>query len=149
MWWVQEARHAARQEELKTLWPTVFRLLEEATSVDVIALDPNGARDKYESFHGHAILGRTTIRDAGEIKALAAAYRKGRREGGMAFLCFDPRHGIHLRHKGRDLDLVLCFECQQGYLYFGSFDKYWHGVSGSPAKTFNRVFEKAGLRIAP
>ena len=143
-WWVQEARRKERQN----LWPTVFRILEQTPSMEVIALNPQGLQNEVEAFHGYGVLGRTTIRDAGDIKTLASAFLKGRRQGGNAFLCFDPRHGIHVRNGDQDLDLVICFECAQGYLYFGSFDGLWYGISSSPRPSFDQVYKKAGLQIA-
>jgi hypothetical protein len=146
-WWGQEARTAARRKELQDLWPTVFRILEQTPSMDIIALNPQGVGDEAETFHGYGVLGRATIRDAGDIKALAGAFLQGRRAGGRAFACFDPRHGIHVRRGDQDLDLVICFECEQGYLYFGSFNGRWYGISESPRPSFDRAFQKAGLRV--
>ena len=147
-WWVQQARNEARRKELQNLWPTVFRILEQTPSMEVIALNPEGVRNEVETFHGYGVLGRTTIRDSDDMKTLAAAFLKGRRQGGQTFLCFDPRHGIHVRHGNQDLDLVICFECAQGHLYFGSFDGLWFGISSSPQPSFDQVFKKAGLQIA-
>jgi hypothetical protein len=148
VWWSQEARIATRRKELQDLWPTVFRILEQADVVDLIALNPEGVRGEAEAFHGHGVLGRATIRNADDIRTLAAAFLRGRRQGGSAYLCFDPRHGIHVRHGDQDLDLVICFECTQGYLYFGRFQEFWFGISNSPRTSFDQVFEKAGLQIA-
>ena len=142
------ARSEARRKELQNLWPTVFRILEQSPSLDLLALNPAGVANEVETFHGFGVLGRATIRDTGDIKTLAEAFLKGRREGGEALLCFDPRHGIHIRQGDQDLDLVICFECEQGYLYFGSFNGRWFGVSESPRPSFDQVFKKAGLQIA-
>jgi hypothetical protein len=79
--WIQEARKEARRQELQALWATVFRALEQAPSMDIVALNPAGAQNETKTFHSYGVLGRATIRDAGEIKALASAYRKGRLEG--------------------------------------------------------------------
>ncbi len=108
-WWVQQARSEARRKALQNLWPTVYRILDQTPSIEVIALNPEGVRNEVETFHGYGVLGRTTIRDAEDIKTLSAAFLKGRRQGGNTFLCFEPRHGIHVRHGNQDLDLVICF----------------------------------------
>jgi hypothetical protein len=154
-WWVPEALREAhrkelegRRKKLQNLWPTVSRVLEHSPSIEVIALNPNGVEHEVKTFHDFGVLGRATIRDPGEIKALVAAFQEGRREGGQAYLCFDPRHGIHVRDGDKDLDLVICFECEQGYLYFGDIDGRWFGISKSPRPSFDEIFKKAGLQIA-
>jgi hypothetical protein len=146
--WVQEARREADRKELRDLWPEVFRILERSTSMDLIALNPEGVVNEAESFHGYGVLGRATIHDAGDIKALAAGFVRGRREGGDVVLCFEPRHGIRVRHGEQDLDLVICFQCKQGYLYHRAFRKWLFVISGSPRETFDQIFKKSGLRIA-
>jgi hypothetical protein len=153
--WVHEAlREAhlkelqARRTKLQGLWASVFRIFEGSPAMEVIALNPNGAQSEVETFHGYGVLGRATIRDSGDIKALSTAFFDGRAEGGAAFLCFDPRHGIHVRFDDKDLDLVICFECKQGYLYFGDVDELWCGISNTPRPSFDEIFKKAGLQIA-
>jgi hypothetical protein len=116
--------------------------------MEVIALNPNGAENEVETFHDYGVLGRAMIRDSGEIKTLAAAFLEGRREGGEALLCFDPRHGIRVPYGNKDLDLVICLECQQGQLYFGEHNGRWFGISKSPRPSFDEAFKKAGLQIA-
>lgn len=146
---VQEAGREARRTELRDLWQEVFRILEQATSLDVIALNPNGVVDEAETFHGYGVLGRATIRDVSDIEALAAAFVSGRRQGSDDLIaCFDPRHGIHVPRGEQGLDLVICFECKQGYLYYRKFQKWWFGISGSPREIFDQIFKKSDLRIA-
>ena len=57
-WWVQQARSEARRKELQNLWPTVFRILEQTPSMEVIALNPEGVRNEVQAFHGYGVLGR-------------------------------------------------------------------------------------------
>ena len=153
--WVQEALREAHRKKLQASrkdlqdrWATVFRIFELSPSIELVALNPNGVQNEVETFHGYGVLRRATIRDPGEIKALSAAFFDGRGEGGQALLCFDPRHGIHVRHEDKNLDLVICFECEQGYLYFGDSGERWFGISKCPRPSFDEIFKKAGLQIA-
>jgi hypothetical protein len=132
-------------------WPVAYRLLVEARAVDLIALDPNSTpSNNSERFHDYRwrALGRATIRDTSEIKALAEAFRGGCREGGDWFACFEPRHAIHFNNAGHEVELVVCFECTQVWLFLDSSAQQEHTISKSARETFDRVFKTAGLEIA-
>ena len=103
-------------------------------------------------FHGFGILGETTISDAATMQQLSAAYYDGLcfdNEKGLGAACFNPRHGLRAVKNGQTLDLVICFHCAQAEVFFNGRE---HGVviiNKRPQNTFNRIYNDAGLKMAP
>jgi hypothetical protein len=86
--------------------------------VEVYSLDPSAAKGLAgERFHGYKVLGKLAVEDAGVRKrlvgAIAEAVVPDAYNDGLMALCFSPRHGYRMRHKGATIDLLICFECHQ------------------------------------
>jgi hypothetical protein len=68
-------------------------------------------------------------------------------------LCFTPRHGIHATRAGATVDLVVCFECLQIYLYVNGSEIRNGGevrflTSKSPEAVFDKVLADANVPLA-
>ena len=61
-------------------------------------------------------------------------------------LCFNPRHGIHVRLGKNAEDVVICFEC--GQIYFYGLRDGKMPVFGTPASAFNRVLSDAHVPLS-
>jgi hypothetical protein len=128
--------------------------LEKADQFVLLSLDPkmDMMQDQREipkdNFHGWKVLGRTEIKDASTRRKLIAAFRKGVADhDGSIAKCFLPRHGLHLVHEGKPMDLVICFECLQVEVHCGEKEETGFLISKSPLSVFNEVLLQAGIPL--
>lgn len=131
--------------------------LEGAARVELYALRPEPAQfepagDGTRRFHGYEVLGDAALTDPGLATQLAQLISRGLAESdGSAALCFNPRHGVRVVREGRTLDLVICYECKQIYVYDArvtnpnGYDEWLTAQSVEPEVT--RIFEGLGLKI--
>src|SRR5215471_5786878 len=111
---------------------SVMSELEHADQYELLSLDPQYHRTPPEdSFHGWRVLGRTSVTDPESRKSLNRALRFGAWEAGLAYRCFNPRHGVHLLKNGKSVDLVICFQCRYTRVFYGTQLTDGFGVSGS------------------
>jgi hypothetical protein len=126
-------------------------ILEKAETFELLSLEPKRLKEvPKDSFHGWKVLGKETI-DIPEIrKKLVDALEKGVAENqdkGIVVKCFNPRHGIRVKHNGKAADFVICFECLQVKVYVDGGAEQTFLVSSSPAETFNKVLKDAGVAL--
>jgi hypothetical protein len=126
-------------------------ILAKADQVELYSLDPvNPVKKGEKGFHDWKVLGKTALkRDA--RKRVLAALEKGIAESkGEAAKCFQPRHGIRATDKGKTVDLVICFECLQVYVYYDKTEKRDQIVltTRSPEPTLDKALKDAGVRLA-
>jgi hypothetical protein len=101
---------------------------------------------------GFKIVSRATTKESAEIKDLAEALRKGFAESdGDSPDCFSPRHCLRYTNNGKTYLAIICLECQQAYLCELGNDKNRADLlmARSPKKTFDAIFSKHGLIVAP
>jgi hypothetical protein len=104
--------------------------------------------DGKEYFHDHLVLGRTEIKNPkrkGEL--LAALYRGVEKYRGFGAACFDPRHGIVAAAGTNRVELLICFECEQG-AEFGDSGQRWFLIGKEPRELFNRTLQESGVPVA-
>jgi hypothetical protein len=101
----------------KQLPQSVREILAHADSLELLSLDPGGpgrpAAMPLNAFHGWTVLGRTTIQDTTQRKAVVGAIDRGVAESGVPAHCFEPRHGVRATRGQSVVELVICFECRQ------------------------------------
>ena len=96
-------------------------------------------------FHGYNVLGSTHVTEL-EQHRLFESLAKGVEEmGGAIAPCFDPHHGIRVKHSGKIHDFVICFECYQIYWYVDGLKEDSFSVSRSPLDVFNAVIERTSV----
>jgi hypothetical protein len=143
------------------------RTLENADSLVVYALDPMSSRhlkgppgfvpdDKpSESFHEFSVLGKATLDTAEKRRLLDSFYDELKpREGNrirMSASCFLPRHGVRATDSrtGKQVDLVICFGCQNAFLYNNGEQFNFYAFGSASASCFHDIFAAHGLRAAP
>lgn len=133
--------------------------LRTARSMELLALDPTplargAAVPEGGTFHDYPILGRATLADAVQAKALGELVLRGIRESdGTAAACFNPRHGIRVSQDGRTLDLVICYECLSlsvhGDLLGSGGPRLGLLTAQRVESGVSAIFEGAGLKTAP
>lgn len=121
-------------------------ILENAEHFELYSLNP--AKEDKDGFHGSTVLGKTLVKEAKTHKQIIAALYKGLADSdGTAALCFIPRHGIRATHKGKTVDVLICFECYQAQFHMGGKSET-ETLTRSPEKVFDEVLKKAGVPLA-
>lgn len=130
-------------------------ILAESDVWTIYALDPYPHEvppAEGRNFHGYNVRGEAELADSATRAEVAAALVAGMEANeGMVAACFDPRHGIRATTAAGTVDLVICFECLQVYVYEPT-DERRRGMeltTSDPKQTFNRVWRASGLDIAP
>ncbi|CAN5555649.1 hypothetical protein BH09PLA1_BH09PLA1_18910 [soil metagenome] len=117
--------------------------LRNSDRFELFVLDPRASDG---GFHGHAILGQTLITDRSVQLRLTDALQSGARwNNGSRYLCFNPRHGIRVTRGGQVIDMLICFECRQVYVFRGETRISVCTVSEAPQATFDAVLRQAGV----
>ena len=124
-------------------------ILEKADSFELLSLEPTTPKESpAESFHGWKVLGKKRVDKADVQKMLVEAFEKGVEEyEGEGARCFNPRHGLKVRHAGQGADFVICFECDRVRAYVEGQNEHEFLVSRSPTDLFNKVLKDRGLRL--
>ncbi len=117
------------------------KLIEELfTGVHVAqvdAVDPNINGTKGQS---------AALNDAETIKNLGGAIAAAIRDhDGVTAVCWNPRHAIWLQKGERRVLVVICYECQKGYIKEAGESRDF-SISRSGEKAFDEVLQKLGLK---
>jgi len=124
---------------------STIMILQQADRFELLSLDPRlpDLADEYAS-HGYRVLASVPISDPHRRQMLVSALLKGMRENaGTIAACFNPRHGIHALYKGKQADLVICFQCLQLQLFGDSSGEFL--ISDSPQGVFQASLKAGAL----
>ena len=106
---------------------------------------PQPKQDTRERFHGYPVLGRTEIKDPKRRNDLLSTLYKGVRKIRHGIpACFEPRHGIIATRGTNQVELVICFECEQ-IAEYADGNHAWSLMSKEPRELFNRTLTEAGV----
>ena len=143
---------AKRKNEFPAEVIRALRSSEKATLYSLEPWEKPAANDR--TLHRYKILGQADL-DRSQTRAAIAEFEAVVSGwNGLVAMCFDPRHGIRVTLGGASYDLLLCYECNQLYVYKDGQLVTRLGASGS-AKTLNAMFlalnvplSRSGERIA-
>lgn len=68
--------------------------------------------------------------------------------GGEGARCFLPRHGFRFASATTQVEVLICFECDWIYFYYGP-RRVIAALSEAGRKTLEKIFQTAGLPISP
>lgn len=120
--------------------------LRGADTFELLSLDGYERKPTAEEFHGIPVVGKVSIDDPTIRKELVDRFFFGVTENpGAVAACFHPRHGLRVTHQGRQLDLVICFECLAVKAYRGDDLIGTILISISPKQTFDLTLETLGV----
>jgi hypothetical protein len=136
-----------------TLSKEARAILDQSEKLVLISIEPgppgpDGKTNTKKSFHNHAVLGQTEVRDEkrkGEL--LSALYGAVYEYRGRLYGCFNPRHGIIAIAGTNRVELVICFECQSVQEFVNSSESRCL-ISDSPSEIFNRTLTEVGVPLA-
>jgi hypothetical protein len=126
----------------------VREILEKAEGMTLLSLDPDekAGVDAAVQFHGWKVLGETRIKDRAARAKVAAALVEGASKKGLEpAKCFNPRHGLQLTHKGKTVDLVICFKCARVRVYGAGAERFL--ISRSPQPALDKILKDAGVPL--
>jgi hypothetical protein len=127
--------------------------LSSASTVELFAIDyrpPESeeavARDLRPKLLDWWVAGQTTLSDRKAILALASSLVGGikQSEVGIAAACFNPRHAVRWKVDGKEITIVVCFQCGNGGV-FGLEPLKGFLTTKEPQDTWDRIFSAARL----
>jgi hypothetical protein len=137
------------KSEPNRLPDAVRDVLTTADRFELLSLDPKiGPTREAGHFWGWRVHGSVVVGPADRDALMAALERGIAENGGWVDACFIPRHGIRASRGVSSVDLVVCFQCSQVYLYRNGKDSGRVLVTGSPQPTFDRMLSAAGVQLA-
>ena len=133
----------------KDIPPAPLAALRSAETFELLAIDPllTSVNESAPQFHGHDILGHTSVTDPTTRTRLIEALRTAARQSdGSVASCFNPRHAIRVTHAGVTTDFLICFECRQVEVFTdsaGSTSTDRFLIDNSAQPTFDAVLKSA------
>ena len=128
--------------------PRVERLLDQAETFELFALDPRSsgkATPSTENFHEWRVLGKTEVKEPADRKKLVDALRLGAEDNaGTVDGFFIPRHGLRLTSGKETVDLVICFQCLSIQVYVNGNMAKGFLTTGDPQKEFDALLNGRG-----
>lgn len=120
-------------------------VLEQADQFELLALDPVPTKSDH-AFHGYAVLGAAKISQTDTRRRLISALRQSmRKRDWVVATCFNPRHGIRATRNGKQIDLVICFECLSFRLYGDREETFL--ITNTPKTLFDEVLKNSGVSL--
>ena len=132
----------------------LYTTIANSTALELLELNPSDFDETgrkidpstANTIDGRRIAAHSTTRNHDEISLLAGALRQGIMEAGLGDIafCFNPRHAVRLKLSGKEVVIVVCFDCSQGYAK-GIAGTKGFAISETAKKDWNVVFQKHGL----
>src|SRR5947199_5846779 len=77
-----------------------------------------GKKPEGEAFHNYPVLGQLDVTSLKDRREIVNAVKQGIAEyKGQPAKCFWPRHGIRFTQRGKTIEYLICFECNQLTVY--------------------------------
>ena len=122
---------------------STLAVLEQADQFELLALSPILAKSDH-GFHGYPVLGAAKISQTETRRRLISALSQSMRDSnGTIAACFNPRHGIRATSNGKQVDLVICFECLSFRLYGDREETFL--ITDTPKTLFDEVLKNSGV----
>ena len=127
-----------------------WNALNSADSYQLFSINPQHADspDRGPTFYGNPVLGSMEVNDPAVRAKLNSALDGGAGDKRSPFACFEPRHGIRVRHAGVTTDFVICFQCGWVHVNHGDTSVATFVTSDSPQAVFDDVLTKAKVPLA-
>jgi hypothetical protein len=125
--------------------------LEQAPEFELLSLDPKHRDESAPTeFYRRRVIGKIKVNDPVMRKRLLGAFDASVRAENESAKCFDPRHAIRVQHSGKTFYLVICFHCNNVYIYSDDDLDHQDYVSTdiSPLTIFDEVLKAANIPLA-
>lgn len=114
--------------------------LKSEYEVELYSLNPEKLDEEPESdFHGWEVLGSEKL-DGDKGREIVEGFKSGLASApDYVAGCFNPRHGLRISSAEKVVDLVICFQCVQIYVFVGDERIANLRTSASPRQLFDKV----------
>jgi hypothetical protein len=135
--------------------------LEDPETVTLVSIDGNvransgnltPEQEKGEKWQGYPVLGKAEITDPEQRRQVISAVQKAIHNGpDRPFVCFVPRHVLHISKQGETLNVAICFECLRYRVYPADSDqpKAVGTISRDAQPLLDGILTDAGVPLAP
>ena len=125
-------------------------VLEGDHVIELFSLNPEPPdKTTVDKFHGWEVLGQAQLDQESAAKITTALLDGIANAPNYVAACFNPRHGLRITGDENSIDVVICFECVQVYVYSGETRLANLRVAQSPLKSFDAVVNSHGLPKPP
>ncbi len=119
------------------LSPEGRRVLERADTLELVGINPLLASESWE-------VGKVSITDSALRKQILDQLFDDIRNGDEPAMCFNPHHLIRARHDGKEIELIICFQCSVIKSRRGDRVK-WTPIARSSERHLDRILFEAGV----
>lgn len=148
------AEFSGARNELGPKLPKVTRItlysLFPLDAPNIRSNDPKRADEleKLPRFHDFPILGQLSIDDSSQANQWVDFLRDQIIPGGFFACDFMPRHGFRLSTPAGDVDILMCYSCDQLSFFGGSKLDHKHNTVFSPSTKvlLNKLFDKLKIK---
>lgn len=129
-----------------TLPQDALTVLSQARDIELLSIEPAPESSSNGGFHGYRVLGKTLLKEVTVRKSLVESFTRAMEGTIVPTRCFIPRYGIRATHSGKTVEMLICFECSQFYVYDAlgnSSKRFW--VNQTPRSVFDKVLQDAGI----
>ena len=96
----------------------LFEIIESHNSIEFYTLEPSTKLDSGNSFHGFPVLDKKQLTEEKHVATIVNnLYESINKNEGLIAECFFPRHGLKIKNKNEEIDLVICFQCSHMRVY--------------------------------
>jgi hypothetical protein len=141
--------------------PTTSPLADDPDQLVVYSLDGTKevrdeaelaeAKLKGEYLYTFPVLGKVQVTNARQRREVLAAIQRAVRNPPKPAHCFVPRHAVRTVKGGETVDMVICFQCQTYFTYWGvepAGSRLTPAISPDPEPLFDKILSDAGVPLA-
>jgi hypothetical protein len=108
----------------------------------------DGSSGNASGVGGFPVLGKVVLTDPKDIRAVMTAIRNGVRDAKGSASCYVPRHAIRAVKDGTEVEMVICFQCNNYRTYRGGVMETGGSIAPDGEALLDRILSDAGVPLA-
>ena len=136
------------EEKPQEIPADLLKIFEHAESVEFFSMNAQPVKaDEMPEFHGWQVLGKTHI-EKKERQVIVQELTLALEKNGLVSRCFFPRHGLRFTQGDRQVDLVICFQCNWVKIYANDQEEEQNlFIAAGPRGRFNEILRRANVTL--
>jgi hypothetical protein len=120
-------------------------ILKQPDQFELLFLNPQLQQEPAGAdYHGFRVVRTVVINDAETRQRLVSSFERAIAENqGTAAACFNPRHGIRVTRNHKQVEFVICFECNRVRVFGVVRGEFL--VTNSAQASFDSVLRNKGI----
>jgi hypothetical protein len=120
-------------------------ILEQPDQFELLSLNPQVQQGATGAdYHGFRVTGTVVINDPETRQRLVSSFERAVAENqGTAAACFNPRHGMRVTRNHKQVEFVICFECNRVRVFGAVRGEFL--VTNSAQASFESVLHNKGI----